>query len=205
VPAAVLTISNTVAREFSGIIGNSYSSLALVKTGSGTQTLSGVNVYDGATTVAQGALVVNGALGGTAVAVANGAVLEGRGRIRGPVTVADGGHIAPGASVGTLAVGNLTLNNDSLLDFDLSAPHGTNDCIQVDGALLLDGVLQVRDAGGFRTGTYILMRFRSTVTNNGLRIGVMPYGAPASIAIDTQSRTVTLVVSSGAGATLQVR
>jgi len=71
-----LTISNNTANQaFAGTLQNSYAGLSLIKAGSATQTLSGVNVYTGATTVAQGTLMVNGTLGFTPVSVASGAKL----------------------------------------------------------------------------------------------------------------------------------
>ena len=50
--AIALTIGNSgLAGAFSGTIQNSSGTLALVKTGSGTQVLSGTNTYTGGTTL----------------------------------------------------------------------------------------------------------------------------------------------------------
>ncbi|MEI8071321.1 MAG: autotransporter-associated beta strand repeat-containing protein, partial [Planctomycetota bacterium] len=51
-----LTVSGSDAATFAGTIQNGSGTIALVKTGSGTQTLSGTNTYTGATTVSAGVL-----------------------------------------------------------------------------------------------------------------------------------------------------
>ena len=80
---------------------------AVTKTGDGVVVLSNNNTYTGSTAVNAGTLLVNGSLVNTAsVAVNNSGTLGGTGSINGPVTVNDGGALAPGASVG-----QLTLNN----------------------------------------------------------------------------------------------
>jgi autotransporter-associated beta strand protein len=78
------------------------------KRGTGTVTLTGVNTFTGATTVAAGTLAVDGSLNGD-VTLAPGARLSGNGSLGGSVTVQDGGILAPGASIGTLTIGALTL------------------------------------------------------------------------------------------------
>jgi autotransporter-associated beta strand protein len=57
----------------------------LVKSGTGSLTLSGTSTYSGTTTVSAGTLLVNGTLGNTAVTVSNGATLGGTGIITGSV------------------------------------------------------------------------------------------------------------------------
>lgn len=51
---------NNANGSFSGVIRNSSGTLSLVKTGTGTQTLSGANAYTGTTTVSQGTLAFVG-------------------------------------------------------------------------------------------------------------------------------------------------
>lgn len=71
-------------------------------------------------------------------------------------SVASGGHVAPGDSVGTLTIGgNAIFAQGSELDFEFSAPDtdfqiaGTGDSVNVGGNLELDGaVLNIRDVGG---------------------------------------------------------
>jgi fibronectin-binding autotransporter adhesin len=126
-PNAVLTVGNGDASgDFSGAIKNTgvpasskYSGVALVKTGTGTQILSGENLYTNYTRVDGGTLLINspGSLAAESVVTVNSsATLGGSGTINGPVTVHAGGSIAAGASAGTLTLAN---------GLDLSA-GGTN-------------------------------------------------------------------------------
>lgn len=76
-----LTVGNASSNAvFSGAIQNSSGSLALTKTGFGTETLNGNNTYSGLTTVSQGTLAVgpSGSLGLTSsrMVISPGAVLD---------------------------------------------------------------------------------------------------------------------------------
>ena len=99
----------------------------LTKTGNGklNLTVAAGNTYTGNTTVNGGTLAVNNTSGsGTGsgnVAVNSGGLLGGNGIISGTVTVASGGGIAPGNSVGTLTVGSLTLNSGSVNNFEFNS------------------------------------------------------------------------------------
>ncbi|MFY7817860.1 MAG: beta strand repeat-containing protein [Akkermansiaceae bacterium] len=71
-----LTIGeNNATASFSGVIQNSSGDLTLVKTGTGTQTLSGANTYTGTTTVSAGTLALVGGSQASAVTVNAGASL----------------------------------------------------------------------------------------------------------------------------------
>ena len=74
----------------------------LTKLGTGTFSLGGANTYTGMTSVEGGALVVDGTLR-SATTVRSGARLMGTGTV-GPTTIAAGGTVAPGHSIGTLSV-----------------------------------------------------------------------------------------------------
>jgi len=132
--------------------------LAVNKNDSGTWTMTGTNTYTGATTINEGALVVNGQLSGTSnVLVMPGAVLAGSGRIAGAVT--NSGSIFPGTDGG---LGTLTVNNDMLLDvtstttFDVSSVG--NDQIRGLTNVIYDGTLRVVVAGTL-TGNCIFKLF----------------------------------------------
>ena len=161
---------------FSGLLENTGSPLALVKVGTGTQTLSGNNAYGGGTIVSNGALLIDNASGsgtGTgAVTIVSGATLGGSGIIAGPVNLGSAAVLRPGDPVGTLTMNNnLLLNNLSVLRFAL----GTNSArAAVSGNLTLSGTLNIVDAGGFGTGTYVLFTYGGTLANNGLTIGSTP-------------------------------
>jgi autotransporter-associated beta strand protein len=101
-------INGATNGDFSGIIRNGAAAGAnnLIKTGPGTQTLLGANVYTGTTTVSNGALVINGSITGGTVTVVNG-TLGGTGTVGGNVIIQTGGTFAPGAeSPGTLTLSN---------------------------------------------------------------------------------------------------
>ncbi|RBP35926.1 autotransporter-associated beta strand protein/T5SS/PEP-CTERM-associated repeat protein [Roseimicrobium gellanilyticum] len=172
----------------------------MTKTGQGILTLSGTTSYAGATLVSAGTLRVNGSITLSAVTLSDGATLGGTGSITGNTTINNGGRIAPGASPGTLSVGNLLLNNLSLLDYELGPPQppgiaGTDsDLLQVNGALTLDGVLNIDPLTGFNIGTYRLINY-STLTNNfGLGLGDVPLGLNYTIDTATTGQ-VNLIVS----------
>ncbi|HEX7261347.1 MAG TPA: LamG-like jellyroll fold domain-containing protein, partial [Luteolibacter sp.] len=105
--------SGTYAGSISGGFG-------IVKTGTGTQILSGANTYAGATAINGGTLLVNGSLSNTATTVAAAGTLGGTGGIGGAVT--NNGTLAPGAAgIGNLTVTNaLTLAPASAIDWQIS-------------------------------------------------------------------------------------
>ena len=153
---------------------------------SGLTSLTGSSSYSGSTLVNGGTLKVNNlsgsATGSSSVSVASGASLGGSGSIAGSVTVADGGRLAAGNSPGNLTLGELQLNNASVLDFELDAPSGTagvdSDLITVTGDLTLDGILNITDLGGFDfavnagdTGSYRLFNYGGTLTDNAISFG----------------------------------
>jgi fibronectin-binding autotransporter adhesin len=130
--------------------------LALTKTGSGSQTLTGTNTYTGATTVNAGSLFVNGSTAASSAVTVNnsGSTIGGSGTIGGSVNVASSGaNLSPGASgVGSTAIlhtGALTLASGSNFNVDLnSTTAGTGyDQLNVIGALSITGSNLVITAG----------------------------------------------------------
>ncbi|WP_411826985.1 autotransporter-associated beta strand repeat-containing protein [Luteolibacter sp. AS25] len=200
-----LVVSNG---NFSGEInGGGANSVSLIKTGTGTLTLSGANTYLGGTTVSAGKLLGNNltgsATGNGAVQVMNGATLGGFGNFAGDVTIENGGRLSPGNSPGTLTTGNLTLNAGSQLDYELDSPgivgSGINDLVLVNGNLVLDGILNIADLGSFGVGDYRLFDYTGGLTDNGLLFGVMP--GLFDLTVDTS--TINEVNLSVAAATSQ--
>jgi autotransporter-associated beta strand protein len=107
-----LTVGSTANATFSGNITDCTGGPgSLLKIGSGSQTLSGADTYSGTTTVNAGKLLIDGThSGGGLYTVQSGATLGGTGSIGADLTVNAGGFLAPGDSIGTLAVtGNASL------------------------------------------------------------------------------------------------
>jgi autotransporter-associated beta strand protein len=123
--AATLTLgADNTNQTFAGVITNATNALSLTKSGTGAQTLSGVNTYTGPTNVSQGKLIVSGSLSGTtSTTVASGATLaSGPGfaatgatnYINGNLSLSAGGTVAPGdtGGSGTSTVGQLSLGGN---------------------------------------------------------------------------------------------
>ena len=98
-------------------LGSGGGNIAIVKTGTGTQTFTGSIVYTGATTVNGGTLQINTSLGSSAVTVTNTGTLAGTGTIGSSITVQSGGTLSPGvAGSGTLtASGTVTIGSGGTL------------------------------------------------------------------------------------------
>jgi fibronectin-binding autotransporter adhesin len=198
---ATLAFNKTNALTIGGLISGSG---AVIQRGTGTTTLAGNNTYTGATTVQSGTLRINGDQSAATglVSVASGATLGGSGIIGGAVTVADGGHLAPGNSPGTLTMGSLTLSGGSVLDFELGEANtvgGTfNDLVNVNGDLTLDGTLNVSLAAGgsYGAGIYRLVNYSGTLTDNGLDLGLMPASSINSVQTSVANQ-VNLINSQG--------
>jgi autotransporter-associated beta strand protein len=142
--------------------------LAKLNTGRLTLTGNSSATFSGATTVDGGTLIVNGSIAGSAVTVNLGATLGGTGST-GLVDVKAGGSLAPGESVGTLTTGTLLLNSAATLKLELSLAGvvgGVNDLISVNGDLTLDGTLQVTQLNTLSFGTYRLINYSGSLTNN---------------------------------------
>jgi autotransporter-associated beta strand protein len=170
----------------------------LTKNGAGLWTLSGANAHTGATTVNAGTLNVTGTLGTGNVSVNNSATFAHAGSLAGALTVANGATLIIGdaetvGSTGTLTVGgNLTLNNTSMLRFDLGT---SSDLIQANGgSIILDGVVSITAGAGFTAGTYKLIGYTGTLTDNGL-ISQMLAGYDLTIAVDTVNQEVNLIAT----------
>ncbi len=100
------------------ITQNSNGTASIVKTGSGTLTLSGNSTYTGATTVDSGTLLVTGALGSTPVTISSAAALGGGGSIGGNITFTTGSNfVFSNSSLSltgpetTLSFGNFSVSN----------------------------------------------------------------------------------------------
>ena len=113
---------------------------AVTKSGAGSVTLTANNTYTGDTTVNAGSLIINGnqSSANGVLNVAAGATLGGSGTIGGATTIS--GVLAPGNSIGTLAVANdVTWNGGENWVFELGAAGpsigspGSSDLLAISG------------------------------------------------------------------------
>ena len=148
--SAQLTVgSGTFAGPISGTSGS------LSKTGAGTLTLTGTNSYTGATSVAQGILLVNGQHnnGGT-YTVSSGATLGGSGSIYAPVNIQNGGYFSPGQSIGQMNVYN-NVDLDGTLKIEADAMMKQIDLLAVSGLDITNATVDFDIAGILYQEAYV--------------------------------------------------
>lgn len=134
-PQLIINTDAVTNSEFAGAIQNfPATSSRLLKTGAGTQTLSGINTYTGLTTVQEGTLVLSGSLAGDVLTNPLGK-LKGNGTIGGTLT--NTGVVSPGMSIGTLTVGNY-INNGGTYAVEVNG-LGQSDLIDASGTATLNG------------------------------------------------------------------
>ena len=122
----------------------------LVKVGAGTLTLSGINTYTGGTVVSGGKLVVDGSV--ASAITLDGGTLGGSGDLA-LVTVMWGGAVAPGNSIGTINVTDVSFAAGSFYDVEVDA-LGNSDLILASGAATLaGGIVRLLPDGGVSIGT----------------------------------------------------
>ncbi len=169
--------------------GSSSGAIA-VETG-GTLELGNFALESGSTLENNGTLVFNGDAT-SADPLVLGGVIGGSGVLTTPeVTLS--GTVSPGNSPGTLTVvGNVVFTPDSLLEFQLGT---VSDLLVVNGDLVLDGILNVFDSSGFGLGTYVLIDYAGTLTDNGLSLGELPGGFDYTIENDAANTRISLVVA----------
>ena len=183
--AATLTVgAGDSSASYDGIISGT--NLSFVKSGSGSQTLTGNNIYGGATTVSGGRLALSG--GGAisnspSISISAGAMLSVTGRADATLTLLPGqrlagagsvvghvtnanGSVAPGTGVGTLSVtGDYVQGASGILNLDL-AGSASYDQLRVSGSGALGGTLNVTNGGGaYQVGAVL------TVATFGARSG----------------------------------
>jgi autotransporter-associated beta strand protein len=154
VDVAGLNDTLTIANDIRG-------SGSLVKQGPGVLALTNPdgNGYTGGTTVDGGALLVSNAAfsatGTGAVNVSIGAILGGNGIIEGPINIAAGATLAPGATLGSGIAGQvrgqngLTLAQDAVFAWSLSSLSTTNPGTNFDRFVLDNGALTIADGADF--------------------------------------------------------
>ncbi len=186
--------------------------------GAGTTTLTGISTHTGQTIVRAGTLKIDlsGSLNGSSTFVENTGTLDVVGAVNAALTTVNaggtlrgtgvlddvtvlGGTVAPGPSSGTLTTADIAFNGSSTLLWDLDVAgtvgSGVNDLLQVNGSLTLDGTLQVQPLGGFTYGTYRLINYTGTLTDNTLDLPPSFLAAyPGSSVDSTISNQINLIV-----------
>ncbi|KQV04380.1 autotransporter outer membrane beta-barrel domain-containing protein [Devosia sp. Root105] len=146
--SAQLTLGgNNASTTFSGVLAGKGQ---LIKTGTGTLTLSGSNTFTGTTTVSGGGLNVLGTLL-SSVTAESGARLGGNGTY-GAISVGDGAVLAPGNSIGAVTTGGLTLDAGSIYEVELSDGGNTagthNDITHVTGTATVAAGAKIKVLAG---------------------------------------------------------
>jgi autotransporter-associated beta strand protein len=166
----VLTVgANDGSGSFAGAIT---SRLAVTKTGTGTQLLTGPgNDYSGATLVEGGTLQIDGAKTGAGnVTVTAAATLAGTGSVSGATTVEAGGLVAPGnAAIGTLTLAAATIGGTYQCQLDAA----TCDLLAVTGTLTVDAGTSITFSGTPAASEY-------TIVTYGTLGGALPTIVPPS-------------------------
>jgi autotransporter-associated beta strand protein len=175
--------------EWSGIISNNITNASItsiVKTNSGTWTLSGANEYTGSTTVNSGVLLVNGSIAGGGATV-NSGTLGGSGTINGNVAVNAAGTLSPGNSIGTMTIfGNLSLAGTNVMELNKSGVTLTSDKIQGVSHLSFGGVLQLQITGDPLTTTDSFLLY-SAGLRDGLFTSIIPTTPGTGLAWNTNT------------------
>ena len=143
--AGQLTVNGGV---FAGNISDNGQAGQLVKTSSATLVLSGTNSLTGLTSVQQGALVLNGSVGGNLI-VFTPALLGGTGAVGG--NLINNGTVGPGNSPGTLRVNGAFIQNPAgQLNIEIGGlAANQHDLLAVNGPAVLNGKVNIVSLNNF--------------------------------------------------------
>jgi hypothetical protein len=139
------------------------------KEGAGTLRVSVAHTFGNGASVGinAGKVFLNGiGTGNGSVIVRSGGTLGGSGSVAGTVNVQGGGHLAPGASVGTLTLGGLDLADGANIDLEGGAAGFDKIKIASDGTsdvFTLNGVSTINliDLGGVSSGDYVIIDYNN--------------------------------------------
>jgi autotransporter-associated beta strand protein len=203
-----VTGANTTTVAATSVISGSGTPIS--KIGSGTLTLAGANTYSGNTTLSAGTLVAANGTGGSAtgsgtVQMASGTLASAAGD--GTATTGTVGAIVAGASahtispggngsLGRLATGDLTVNSNTTLAFDITDSNHLDQILLPSNALSFSGTgtAAVTVPTGLAVGTYVLIDYGSTALTDASNFAIT--GAPAgySLSLDPVNTALDLNV-----------
>lgn len=174
--------------EFGGVVENGAGVVSVTKSGTGVQTLSGMNLYTGNTDVQAGTLLVNGSLStASQVSVSDGATLGGYGTVGAVTTSGSLSAISPGAGwIGTLQTGNTVLTGRLLTEID----GVDSDRLDVMGNLNITGAtLNVTALNAPSAVKYVIVKYTGSLTGT-----LSPTGLPSgySLVHDTAHKEIYL-------------
>jgi fibronectin-binding autotransporter adhesin len=156
--AGSLTLGDSNDTTYAGVISGRGE---IIKRGSGTFTLTGINTYTEGTTVQAGQLAVNGSITG-GITINSGATLKGTGTISGGGTI--NGTLSPGNSIGIItfntADGDLTLSSSSVTQIELNSSSSSKIIHVGGGNIVLGGsvsLIQNNDGNYARSGQYTIL------------------------------------------------
>jgi autotransporter-associated beta strand protein len=189
-----LNFNRSDAVTYSGIISDTG---RVQQNGSGVLTLSGINTYTGVTNVNAGTLSVNGSIASSSLTTVNaGGTLGGTGTV-GNTTI-NGGTLAPGNSIGALAVqGNLVFTAAASYMVEVSPANA--DRTNVTGTATL-GAATVK--ASFAAGTYVNKQY--TILNatggvsgtfNTLANTDLPANFKSSLSYDSNNAYLNLALN----------
>jgi autotransporter-associated beta strand protein len=150
--------------------GTGGGTIALIKTGAGTQALSGGLPFTGGITVSEGTLMVN-SITASAIEVDAG-TLKGTGGTSSNLTVDAGAILAPGASAGNFSAGNTVLAGTYECEIDGAA----GDRLTVSGSLDLTGATLEFDVLSTPTAPSYVIASYTTDLIGTFSVGALPAG-----------------------------
>lgn len=162
-PLTTLTLGND--NTITAFSGNISGSGGLTKVGSGMLMLTAANTYTGPTIINDGHLHIGGSITSDTTVGSSGS-LRGNGTVIG--NVISNGSIKPGASIGVLhVIGNVTLNNGSLYELEISPT--SSDQIDITGTLTINPGASIQVIPDFGQGAYNpFKRYSIIITTGGV-------------------------------------
>ncbi|RKZ91198.1 MAG: hypothetical protein DRQ43_10390 [Gammaproteobacteria bacterium] len=151
----------------------------LTKLGPSNLTLTANCTYTGPTTVSEGKLNINGTTASSGITLASGTAIGGTGTIP-AMTIPTGATIAPGASIGTLSSGSITMDAGSEYDWEVGDPVSA-DLLDVAGTFSIPAggmTVNVIKAGA-PNGVYTLVQTTGGIVGDEFNI-TMNYGSGIS-------------------------